>query len=116
MNRKRGCLFGCCVKRGEEGGGVVYFSGLKTTGAEPAVWWGGMGMRRLALEEGHAEGVRPVKQADSPCSGGWRAAGASAAAHGKHLEQCSARSTKCLGHRSCIKRRNDCAVSVPLCY
>lgn len=47
-------------------GGVLSFNGLKTFHTKPAISYGGMGVRRLALEEGHVEGRRAVKQVDSP--------------------------------------------------
>ena len=43
-------------------GGVLSFNDLKTFYTEPAVPCGGMGMRRLALEEGCGEGRRAVEQ------------------------------------------------------
>ena len=53
------------VLKGKKGG-VLSFNDLKTFCTEPAVPCGGMGMRRLALEEGCGEGRRAVEQVDSP--------------------------------------------------
>ena len=55
------------VLKGKKGG-VLSFNDLKTFYTEPTVPCGGMGMRRLALEEGCGEGRRAVEQVDSPPS------------------------------------------------
>ena len=97
-------------------GAVLSFNDLKTFCTESAGPCGGMGMRRLTLEEGCVEGGRAVKQADSP-PGPTRAAWAPRATHIKHLEQCSARSvwSSGLAHRRRLEYGNDYNSSAPLC-
>lgn len=103
-------------------GGVLSFNGLKTFCTEPAVPCGGMGMRRLALEEGCVDGRRAAWKEEGMrgrkkgCETSWILLLGALEQHEpqcshtfKCLEQCSAPSvwSSGLAHRRRLKYRDD---------